>query len=354
MLAFGFLLGVGVLFAWRQSRGGDDPSGAKLLAVLPFENLGAAEDEHIPDGITDEVRGRLAMLPGVEVIARGSSTPYKRTTKPPQQIAQELGVRYLLTATVRWEKPPGGARNLYVGAELVEVRRRGAPRVRWQRGFAAVVTADSLAGVFQVYADIGSRVADPTAVGATFDGELGRLRCLPEQSLGASDPPTLRRAAAYYVQAIALDSGFAQAWVQLSRAHSILYFNSIPTPAEAEQARRAAARALAPNRAHGHLAMGTYVYHVLGDYARAVEEFDRGQKVAPNDASLLNAMALPEQSLGRWEAALGHLKQAQRLDPRSIFASGGGLTWALLSLRRYHDAGQAADRAFTLAPANLA
>ena len=56
----------------------------KRVAVLPFENLGAPEDDYFADGIADAVRGKLTSLPGVEVIARGSSTPYKKTTKTPQ------------------------------------------------------------------------------------------------------------------------------------------------------------------------------------------------------------------------------------------------------------------------------
>ena len=48
-------------------------AGPKRLAVLPFENLGRPEDEYFADGVTDEVRGKLAALPGLEVIARTSS-----------------------------------------------------------------------------------------------------------------------------------------------------------------------------------------------------------------------------------------------------------------------------------------
>src|SRR6185437_10719539 len=55
--------------------------GVKRLAVLPFENLGAPEDDYFADGIADAVRGKLTSVPGVEVIARTSSTPYRKTTK---------------------------------------------------------------------------------------------------------------------------------------------------------------------------------------------------------------------------------------------------------------------------------
>ena len=62
-LAIGFVLGLGVLFGWLRSHGARRraPAGAKRLAVLPFENLGAAEDEYFADGVTDEVRGKLAV-----------------------------------------------------------------------------------------------------------------------------------------------------------------------------------------------------------------------------------------------------------------------------------------------------
>ena len=45
---------------------------------------------------------KLSQVRGLAVIARGSSNEYERTTKSPQQIARELGVDYLLTATVQW------------------------------------------------------------------------------------------------------------------------------------------------------------------------------------------------------------------------------------------------------------
>ena len=55
-------------------------AGPKRIAVLPFENQGAAEDAYFADGMTDEVRGKLAALPGLLVIARSSPDQYKGTT----------------------------------------------------------------------------------------------------------------------------------------------------------------------------------------------------------------------------------------------------------------------------------
>ena len=82
-LALGVLLGVGVLLAWLRTRPEAGTAGPKRLAVLPFENLGRPEDEYFTDGLTDEVRGKLTALPGLEVIARTSSSPVQADHQEP-------------------------------------------------------------------------------------------------------------------------------------------------------------------------------------------------------------------------------------------------------------------------------
>ena len=333
--------------------------GSRRLAVLPFENLGDSADAYFADGVTDAVRGKLSGLPGLQVTARSSSSQYRKTGKTPQQIGRELGVQYLLTATVRWEKVGGQASRVQVTPELVQA---ASASTKWQQPFDA-----SLTGVFQVQADIAGRVAQALDV-ALGDSTRQELVENPTRSLAAYDaflrgeelyqsgfePGTLRRAASYYAQAVALDSGFVQAWAQLSRAHSGLYIVSTPTPAEAETARRAADHALAltPRRAEGHLALCDYYFAVIRDRARAVEECERGLKLAPNDVNLLTVAATAEKWLGRWEAAVAHLRQAQTLEPRSVGAAGG-LAEVLLWQRRYAEARVANGRALSLAPRDL-
>ncbi|MCM3878447.1 MAG: serine/threonine-protein kinase [Thermoanaerobaculia bacterium] len=110
----------GILLLRRSKKSAVETTGPKRIAVLPFENLGAPEDDYFADGIADAVRGKLTSLAGVEVIARGSSTPYRKTTKTQREVARELDARYLLTATVRWQKSAGASR-VQVSPELVEV-----------------------------------------------------------------------------------------------------------------------------------------------------------------------------------------------------------------------------------------
>ena len=354
------LAAVGVFFL-RRPHGGGEAGGAKRVAVLPFENLGAPEDDYFADGIADEIRGKLTSLPGLFVIARGSSTPYKKTTKTPKQIAEELEVGYLLTATVRWEKGGGGSR-VHVSPELIEVSSSGAPRSKWQQPFDASIT-----DVFQVQSDIATKVAQALG-GALGAQEQKQLAEKPTQNLaaydaflkgseirnsGAGDPPSLRKEIGFFDQAVALDPGFAQAWAGVSVANSLLYGNSTPTPALAERARQAAEKAVAlgPNRPEGYLALGGYERLVAVDNTRALEQYEKGLHLAPGDASLLRGTALAEQGLGRWDAAVEHLKEATRLDPRSA-NNLRSLGQTLLRLRRYPEARDAFDRGLALAPAN--
>jgi TolB-like protein/tetratricopeptide (TPR) repeat protein len=361
--AVAVLAAVGVLLLRRPHRGGGEAGGVKRVAVLPFENVGAAEDDYFADGIADAVRGKLTSVSGLEVIARGSSTPYKKTTKTPQEIARELDAHYLLTATVRWQKGGGGNR-VQVSPELVEIRASGAPASKWQQPFDAAMT-----DVFQVQSDIATKVVQALGVALAASAEK-QLSEKPTQNLAAydaflkgeeasksmavSDPPSLRKALGFYEQAVALDPGFVQAWAQVSRASSGLYFESIPTTALAERARQAGEKAvaLAPNRPEGYLALGQYLQSVVFDFPRALELTAKGQHLAPGNADLLTEAARAEQALGRWDEALEHLRQAERLDPRSV-NTAATLGRLLLNLRRYPEARDAINRGQALAPDNL-
>ena len=76
----------------------DKPS----IAVLPFDNLsGDPDQEYFADGITEDLITDLSKTSGLFVIARNSSFRFKDTPIDPQQVARDLGVRYLLEGSVR-------------------------------------------------------------------------------------------------------------------------------------------------------------------------------------------------------------------------------------------------------------
>jgi serine/threonine-protein kinase len=361
-LALGIVLVGGVLLAWLRARPEPGAAGPKRLAVLPFENLGQRDDDYFADGVTNEVRGKLAALPGLEVIARTSSVQYKQTTKNPQQIGRELGVQYLLTGTVRWEKakPSGGTSRVRVSPELIQVTTAST---KWQAPFEAPLT-----DVFQVQGQIAGRVAEALGV-ALGAGEQERIRERPTQNLAAYDAflrgeqaadglasldqAALRRARDYYQRAVTLDSSFALAWAQLSRAYSFLYWSATDSAA-AMAAQRAAERSLtlAPKGADGYLALGNYYEMVRYDAPRALEQYTKGRQLAPKDARLLAWAGWGEFLLRRVDEGIAHMREAEVLDPRRVEIAHS-LTWPLLTRRRYAEALSTAERARALAPSNL-
>jgi eukaryotic-like serine/threonine-protein kinase len=366
-LGLGVFIGLGVLFAWRRSHSGvGETGGAKVLAVLPFENLGDSADAYFAEGVANDLRTKLSQLPGLQVIARGSSNEYRRTTKTQQQIARELGVDYLLTATVQWEKLAGGASRVRVSPELVDVTPNHAPRSKWGQPFDAALT-----DVFQVQADIATRVAEalnvalgakqqqviaqqPTANLTAYNAFLKGEAAVERAWYQENDFRKARDALHFYEEAVGLDPTFVNAWVELALWYSGMA-SSGQFPTDSTTARRAVehAVALAPESPDVQLALGRYTETVRRDPAQARAHYEAGLKVDPGNARLLRAMSGLETELGHLDEAVTYGLQAQTLDPRSERATHT-LAKALHLLRRYPEALKAYEHARALRPMNLA
>jgi adenylate cyclase len=224
-------------------------------------------------------------VPGVQVIARASSNQYRATSKPLQEVARELGVRYLLTGTVRSEPAASGRpARVRVTPELVEIATGNtAPVSRWTKTLDA-----TMADVFSMQADIAGRVVGAMNV-ALAGGTRQALAEVPTHHPAAydaylrgkeivkTDPVDLRRRLRYFRQAVALDSSFALAWVERSRVAAILYSNGVPDPALANEAKLSADRALAlaPQQGSGYGALATYRNLVEQDPVGALEAAKR-------------------------------------------------------------------------------
>ncbi len=93
------LVMAGAVLIWQKGnivarRGAAKPSGGERVAVLPFENLGAADDAYFASGVTDEITARLAGVRGLSVVSRASAFQYAGTKKSTRQIGTELEVSY--------------------------------------------------------------------------------------------------------------------------------------------------------------------------------------------------------------------------------------------------------------------
>ena len=334
--------------------------------MLPFENLGDSADAYFADGVTDEVRGKLTQVPGLEVIARGSSSQYRGTTKRPAEIARELGVDYLLTGTVRWEKARG-RREPGAGEPGAGGGAPGAVRAHpLGQQFDAALT-----DVFQVQADIADQVADALDV-ALADSVRAGLAARPTANLEAYDAflkgeaasasMTRHGSAERLAGAAVLPArrgrstrAFCRPGPELSQSYSAQYANVAPTAELAAQAAAAAERArrLGPSRPESYLAQGTYERLVLKDNAASTgEPSRRASKLAPSNVVMIVAMSGHRADGGQLGRRAGPHRAGSGARP-AIGHDATRRALFLLYLRRYPEAEIAHRRAESLAPTSL-
>lgn len=321
-----------------------------MIAVLPFRNVGAAEDEYFAEGISEEITARLATVDGLGVIARTSVAQYRETTKTMQQIGGELGVNYVLEGTVRWQKAAAGGQG--------ESRVRVTPqliRVADATHMWADIYDEPMTAVFQVQSNIAQNVVrelgiallepqkvsmaeSPTTNMEAYDYYLRGRNELNET--GAFDERSLRTAQQMFERAIELDPSFGLAYTELSRVHSDMYwFHSDRTEERVLRAKSTAETALElkPDSPEAHAAMAWYWYHGRSNYKKALESFGRALAGRPNDAAIVAGIGFVERRQGRFEEGLVHLRRALVLDPQSseaAFSVGETLTL----LRRFDEA----------------
>jgi serine/threonine-protein kinase len=304
-----------------------DETDRIMLAVLPFENLGAPEDDYFADGITDAINTRLASIHSLGVISRTSTMIYKKTNKRLPEIAKELGVDYILEGTILWDKT-GEIDRVRIIPQLIEV---STDIHLWADEIDREIT-----NLFAVQAEIATKITE----------ELGLTLLEPEKKLIQAKPTDNLEAYHYYLRgkeywneerrsdralemferAVEIDSGFSQAYRMLTQLYGYMYINNICNADSClPKAKLSAERAmqLAEGDPEGYIAMGYFHYYCSRDYNRALELFEKALSQQPNDVSLLAAIGYVKRRQGRWDEALASLQKAYRLDPRNIATVDG-------------------------------
>jgi len=345
------VVGYFALFNKKQTE-----SGRKMLAVLPFENLGTPEQEYFAAGITDEITTKVGKISGLGVISRSSVIQYKNAKKTVQQIGKELGVQYVLEGTILWDK--SGATNwVRINPQLIRVK--DGTHV-WAESYDRVLDQ-----IFALQADIAEKVASALNV-TLLQAEQQYIAAKPTENLEAYEyylrgneysrrgggEKDNRIAAEMYEKAVELDPTFALAYASLSIRHSWMYWAYYDrTDERLNKAKEAVDRALElkPDLSEAHWALGVYYYYGSRDYERALEQFAIGQKGQPNNTELLAAIGYVQRRQGKFEEAVTNLKKAFELDPYSYDkAEEVAMTYRVML--KYTEAMYYADRAISLAP----
>jgi serine/threonine-protein kinase len=318
---------------WTNPSVADADSELPRIVVLPFENLGAPEDEYFADGITDEITTRLAGLSALETIARAAAMRYKDTEKTTAEIAIELNVDYLLAGTVRWSKPAGSEGRVRVSPQLI----RGTDHTQvWAKAFDAEVT-----DVFGLQADVAELVAQALDV-SLGGGESEAMRDMPTENIEAYDHylrgnvvfnegypwgPALVDAIEHYETAVQLDPSFALAFAKLSLAISNVGYDTLSASDRVERdarKREAAEEALRldPDLPEGHAALAAYHYSCCSDFPKAQAELELALARRPNDPFLIYLSAAPYKRGGNLERAAALSARASDLDPGNWSMAG--------------------------------
>ena len=357
------LAGVGVVvvmgalawYSFQPEEETDKSTGKKMLAVLPFENLGAVEDEYFADGITDEITSRLAKLSELRVISRTSAIQYKDTDKGLPQIAGELGVDYILEGTIRWDKAADISR-VRITPQLIRVSDNTH---LWTDRYDAVID-----DIFAVQASIAETVAEELDI-TLLESERQALNEQMTKNTEAYDfylkgheyfnnhsAKDYINAEEMLLKAIDLEPDFALAYAWLSVVHTQIYANYLDRTDERLKAvKEAVDRALeiAPDLSDAQGALAWYHFKCLKDYDRALEEFTILREKQPSDATNSLCIAKIELKQGKWENAVADFQRAIRLNPRSsTFCNEYG--FALRYLRRYDEAESLFNRTIELKP----
>ncbi len=297
----------------------------KRMVVLPFENLGLAEDDYFTDGITEEITSRLSSIHNLGVISRTSANQYKNSDKTIRQIGEELGVEYVLEGTVRWERPLEGPSQVRVTPQLIRV---SDDTHLWSDRYDAV-----LANIFEVQSDIAEKVAKALDI-ALLEPERLVIKSRPTENMEAYEyylrgneyfhrstlEDDLTMAMKMYEKTAELDPAFALAYARLSEVHANMYWHYYDHSEERiALAKQAVDKAfeLNPELPEVHLALGHYYYHCHLDYDRALEQFDIARISQPSNGDLLSFIGFVQRRQGKFEQAIVHIKKASELDPLS-------------------------------------
>jgi len=326
------------------------------LVVLPFENLGPAEDEYFVDGITDEITVRLAGISELRIISRQSAMLYKNKEIGVQQIARELNVDYILDGTIQRDGPLDPNGRVKIRPQLIKT---SDDTHVWAR-----IYDDSISEVFRVQSDIAEQVARRLNI-TLLESERQALASIPTENMEAWNfylqgneyydrdfhENYLRIAIQMWEKAVTLDPQFTLAYAMLSHAFNLLYWNHGGRPADLERAKKTVqtAMGLDPDLPEVHLALGHYYYHGQRNYESALKEFVIVLKSQPDNSEALSFVGWIYKRQGKYEQALANLKRAYEFSPRLHFYP---LHIAMIYklLNRYEEAESFYDKAISLAP----
>jgi len=325
----------------------DKPS----LVVLPFQNLtGDAEQEYFVDGMVEEITTAIARLPWLFVIARNSAFTYKGKAVDVKQVAQELGVRYVLEGSVR-----KAGNRVRITGQLIDTTT------------GAHIWADRFDGalddIFELQDQVASNVAGAIEP-KLRQTEIERASRKPAADLTAYDLYLRALAQSYRFtdegvaeavvlarQALAIDPSYAPAAALVGFCRGLQRVQGWGALSDEDigEACRLAQQALEAERNDaetiGQAARALFV--LAGEAAMAAAALDRALALNPNAAHTWMVRGSIHALRNQPEAAIEAVERARRLSPFDpyTFLYASNIAAAHLVAQRFELAIEWADRA---------
>ena len=326
------------------------------LAVLPFENLsGDPEQDYFADGVVEDIIIALSRFKSLAVISRNSSFVYKGRAVDVRQVANELGVGYVLEGSVRRAGP-----RLRITAQLVEGTS------------GAHLWADRFDGGVEDIFDVQDRITDST-IGVIEPqirrAEIERSRRKRPENLDAYDlylkalsqmysarAESNAQAYALMMQAIAHEPNYAPFLTNACWALAFRIAMGWPTLTGDDRticldlARRALANA------QGDAAVlalcGNVLVNIGQDYDRGMQIVANAVETNPNNQTVLIWAGIAKIHYGNLEESLAHSRRAILMSPGDPTAHlpMSAIAHAYMALGNYEEALKAAERSLAVNP----
>ncbi|MFC2142732.1 tetratricopeptide repeat protein, partial [Acidobacteriota bacterium] len=333
------------------------PQSNPKIIVLPFENLGPAEDDDFAAGIADGIRNRLSVLHSLDVISRDTAVSYKKTGKTTNQIKDETNADYILRATVSWDKNKGEISRVRIRPYLTQTLD---DRQIW----SDEIDRD-IQDIFAAESEIAEQVTKQLDL-ILLPEEIQVIEVRPTENYEAyraylsgidhwglySVEEDLPLAIQMFDLAIRLDPEFALAYGYLSKSHSLMYHRGFDrTEDRMSKARTAVDRMLDldPDLPETHSALGSFYYWCLKDYDQALKELSIAEKGLPNDDNILEMIGYIRRRQGDFQEAIRLSERSFELNPQdSSNALSIGVSY--LSLRNFPEAERYFEKAILVDP----
>ena len=321
------------------------------IAVMPLDNLsGDPEQEYFSDGITEEIITALSKLDQLFVIARNSTFTYKGKPVKVKQVAEELGVRYVLEGSVRKTED-----RVRVTAQLIDA-------ISGHHLWAERYDRD-LKDIFDLQDEITMKIVTALQIKLT-DGEQARIWSKTTENLDFYLKRMEGHAACREgtVEGHIKEAQISQELIDMepespigyaSLGHSYWYLATAgKSPREnLTKAFKLTQKALSMDEsfASAHAILGS-IYTMMRKHEKAIAAGKRAIELDPNGAMVHGFLGTILSFAGRQDEAIGYINKAIRLNPFPEYWYFGALSRCYLLKGQYEDALKAAKKALLRNP----